>query len=1077
MTSLSEVATWGSGGTPSRANLAYFDGGIPWLKTGELGKPLIERTEETISELGLAHSSAKVFPRGSVVIAMYGATIGKVSVLGIDAATNQACAVGILDKNLTTGQFLYHYLCSQKDTFIEAGKGAAQPNISQTVIKNWSIPLPPLNEQIRIADKLDALLARVDACKERLDRVPLILERFRQAVLNAATSGQLTADWRISRQSTQWQRVSLSKICLSITDGDHQAPPQAERGIPFITIAAINDGRLRIDKATRFVPCVYFENLKASRKPEMGDILFSVTGSIAISALVDTSEPFTFQRHIAILKPDTSRISSRFLLYSLETEDVKRQALSVATGTAQLTIPLSGVRAFIIDIPARDEQDEIVSRIEALFAYADRLKACYQTARTQIERLTPALLNKAFRGELVPQDPNDEPMSVLLERIHTEKARMEIERKTTRIIQRSTKKSPKQTMKEPSDYLKALHSAFTEIGHKTDARQLFDQGGFSPEEVVQFYEALRATPEVRVAFEAGVEERPQQQSSIVDSTDKNPTADGCFRLVELWLEDFKNLTDYTARFDPSHSIDIVLGWNGTGKSNLFEALVIIFRDLHEWVERNRWAEKPIKGYRLRYQINEQIVEVSWLPREMKRPKLKLGILQEGTKEPDKLESITREKLPLPRFVFGYYSGPTNRLADHFLPMKQAHYTRLRKATSDDPNTLTRLLEQRRFFCAEDHHAKYVLLAFFHKEDADISRFLEDRLRIVGFESALFIIRKPAWARKDQTADDFWGATGIMRRVMERLRRFAIAPMVVEQTVSDGYRSRREDHYYFFVPDLQSLHAFAAEYQNARTFFLALESTDFSELIYDLKLQVRIKVTNTEQVAITFHELSEGEQQLLMVLGLMRFTKSHQSLVLLDEPDTHLNPHWSVEYLKLLTRVMSEDSSESEEQQTSQILMSTHDPLVIASLVKEQIHLLKRDWQTGVCKWDQPTVNPRGLGFTGILTSEMFGMRSDLDEETLADLDNKVRLVAKEDSLTPEEFAELEEINKRLEDAGFQKAFSDPYYAAFVRVWGRRHSELMAGVQFISPEKQEEIDRIAREVLEEVIVELQEEAVD
>ena len=239
--------------------------------------------------------------------------------------------------------------------------------------------------------------------------------------------------------------------------------------------------------------------------------------------------------------------------------------------------------------------------------------------------------------------------------------------------------------------------------------------------------------------------------------------------------------------------------------------------------------------------------------------------------------------------------------------------------------------------------------------------------------------------------------------------------------------------------------------------------------------MRVQATQTEEVAITFHELSEGEQQLLMVLGLMRFTKSHQSLVLLDEPDTHLNPHWSVDYLKLLTRIMSESTSESEEQQTSQILMSTHDPLVIASLLKEQIYLLKRDWQTGICKWEQPSVNPRGLGFTGILTSEMFGMRSDLDEKTLADLDTKVRLIASEDSLTPEEVIELEKINKRLEDAGFQKAFSDPYYAAFIRAWSHRYKSNFNGERFINPEEQKNIDRIASDILKEVMAELQAEA--
>jgi predicted ATP-binding protein involved in virulence len=197
-------------------------------------------------------------------------------------------------------------------------------------------------------------------------------------------------------------------------------------------------------------------------------------------------------------------------------------------------------------------------------------------------------------------------------------------------------------------------------------------------------------------------------------------------------------------------------------------------------------------------------------------------------------------------------------------------------------------------------------------------------------------------------------------------------------------------------------------------------------------------------------------------------------VLLDEPDTHLNPHWSVEYLKDLASVMSDDELESTEQQTSQILMATHDPLVIASLVKEQIHLLKRDWETGACKWVAATVNPRGLGFTGILTSEMFGFRSDLDEETLADLDNRVRLIAKEGDLTGAEKQELETIDKRLAEAGFSKAFSDPYYAAFVRAWGRRHSELMAAQQVLTKEQLEEVDRVAGEVLKEAVAEVEKE---
>ena len=300
----------------------------------------------------------------------------------------------------------------------ELNKATAIPGLNREDAYHTEVHLAPLNEQKRIADKLDALFARVDACRDRLDRVSRILDRFRQSVLLVAMSGELTEDWRrTSHKSAEWQNVLLSEVCVSITDGTHQPPPQTKSGIPFITIAAINDGRLQIDKATRFVASSYFEQLQASRKPEFGDILFSVTGSIAIPALVDVNEPFIFQRHIAILKPNSSRIISKFLFYSLSTENVKKQAQAVATGTAQKTIPLSGLRAFVIELPSIDEQQEIVRRLEVLFAYVDRLEARYQNAYTQVESLVPMLLSKAFRGELVPQDPKDELASVLLERI------------------------------------------------------------------------------------------------------------------------------------------------------------------------------------------------------------------------------------------------------------------------------------------------------------------------------------------------------------------------------------------------------------------------------------------------------------------------------------------------------------------------------------------------------------------------------------------------------------------------------------------------------------------------------------
>ncbi len=314
-------------------------------------------------------------------------------------------------------QFVYYELMRITDGIKQAAHGVAMPHITKAGMEDWELNLPPLPEQKRIADKLDSVLARVDACRDRLDRLPALLKRFRQSILAAATSGRLTEDWRGSVALSNWATVSVKEICLSVSDGDHQAPPQATSGIPFITISAFNTGHLELHKASRFVPKEYFGSLSSIRRPARGDVLYSVTGSIGIAALVDVDAEFTFQRHVAILKPDHSRVSSAYLLHLLSSEMIKEQAQLIATGTAQLTIPLNGLRAFVINLPSPNEQTEIVRRVEILFAFADRLEARLATARRQVGQLTSALLAKAFRGELVAQDPADEPAAELLKRL------------------------------------------------------------------------------------------------------------------------------------------------------------------------------------------------------------------------------------------------------------------------------------------------------------------------------------------------------------------------------------------------------------------------------------------------------------------------------------------------------------------------------------------------------------------------------------------------------------------------------------------------------------------------------------
>jgi type I restriction enzyme S subunit len=317
--------------------------------------------------------------------------------------------------------WLHYYLSSPsaRKAIADASSGnqLSMRNISQGALKALIVPIAPPAEQCRISKKLDAVLAKSNACRASLQRIPQILKKFRETVLEAAVSGRLTGQWRETRGAGSWEVLPLAVVCRSITDGDHQAPPQANHGIPFVTISAINDGRLQLEKATRHVPNAYFESLKPERRPEVGDVLFSVTGSIAIPAIVDTPKPFTFQRHIAILKPDTSRVASKFLLYTLGARSLAIQARSVATGTAQLTIPLSALRQLNVSIPDLNEQMQVVRRVDELLSLGDRLERRYETAAGMVEKLTPSVLAKAFRGELVPQDPSDEPAGEMLERM------------------------------------------------------------------------------------------------------------------------------------------------------------------------------------------------------------------------------------------------------------------------------------------------------------------------------------------------------------------------------------------------------------------------------------------------------------------------------------------------------------------------------------------------------------------------------------------------------------------------------------------------------------------------------------
>ena len=1007
--------------------------------------------------------------------------------------------------------------------FVEYSQELARgerPRVAFSGLSKFELLLPPLAEQRRIVEKLTAVLRRLRNGEESAARAQGLVDRYRQAVVESAVSGGMSRTWRekqgvvgsgeISEELARlgeerrrmWEATELRRLesrktrrksdgwrtryPRPVSGGNDPLTPDgwASASIDELSWARGYGTSVKCTQDGAGPPVIRIPNVR-SGKLDMTDVKFATTQDFQDGAFVEPgdlllvrtngsreligrglvlvrnlAEQHAFASYVIRYRLLGSHLLWRWVDLVWKSRMVRKILEGRAKTTAgQYNLSLATLSDVAIPLPPAREQErileEVAGRFDAVEAFDSRVRAQMDRA----DRARRAIMERAFSGQLVAQMADEEP--AIVERGGT-KARQST-KATPRKRATIRRKKVKEAAMDPAEFEKA----WDRTGQSTDARRLFAELGYERDEVVAFYHRLRETGVVLEAFSRARVLAPtvtprREFPDQVDSVQE----EGNFRIVDLWLEDFKNLREFRMQLPLDQPVTAILGWNGTGKSNLFEAIVMVFRDLHDWAARNRWPPNPLNGFRITYCLGEKVFKVSWTPAEMTRPVVSAASTVAGST--GEFKEVSRSELQLPRFIFGYYAGPTNRLAEHFLPMKQAHYERLRESQEDDPATLNQLLEKRRFFCAETHHAKYVLLAFAYREDERVQRFLAERLRIVGFESALFIVRKPRWARSND-ATEFWGARGIMRTVMERLRRHAVAPMAVEQRISDGYRTVTEQHYYFYLPDQSSLQAFAAEYADARTFFLALESTDFSELIYDLKIQVRIQGASAPNgVAITFHELSEGEQQLLTVLGLMRFTQSRQSLVLLDEPDTHLNPHWSATYLADLNDIVGRPSNG---RGSSQILLATHDPLTIRGLGQKQVQLLLRDDETGACRCVPASVGPRGLGVGGILTSEMFGFRSDLDEGTVQDLDERARLLSKEDALDDVERHQLEELDARLVHAGFSGVFSDPYYAAFVRAWRQRLKELRLEVAAIGEQNREEVDSAARRALDEVIADL------
>lgn len=479
---LSEVGEIVTGSTPSTKDINNFGDRYPWVKPTDLDREeIIYKTRAGLSEQG--GKIARLLPPESVLVSCIG-ILGKVGFAGTILATNQQINAVIFNKKAVNSKYGF-YFCKSIKPWMEVNASSTTVAIlNKSRFGEAPFLLPPLNEQKRIVAKLERLLARCEVSKKRLDKIPSILSRLRQSILAAACSGRLTADWRSQNSDIEpasellkrtleehryfWEASELEEMLTSgktpkddkwktryktptplditdlpeIPDGwcwtnlqslalikdpnpSHRYPTYENGVVPLLStreFEGLNDWKP--DDAPLVPEEVYqFQNRICRFSPS--DIVFARKGKLGLARRPPRLEKYTFSHTVFIIKC-LKTISSDSVLWILRRDETVAWLLQeMNSNTGVPTLGKAYLERLPIPLAPLMEQKEIAQRVEKLFKLTDEIEQRYQKARAYVDKLPQAILAKAFRGELVPQDPNDEPASVLLERIRAERAEQE----------------------------------------------------------------------------------------------------------------------------------------------------------------------------------------------------------------------------------------------------------------------------------------------------------------------------------------------------------------------------------------------------------------------------------------------------------------------------------------------------------------------------------------------------------------------------------------------------------------------------------------------------------------------------
>ncbi len=407
----------------------------------------VDRTLKTVSEpqqlLGAEAPSRarKIVDKGDVLVSMTRPNLNAVALIH-EQHSNCIASTGFDVLKPIEVEPRWIFAAVRSAQFVEAMcakvQGALYPAVKGADIRAYEIPVPPLAEQTRIAQKLNELLTQVDTLKARIDAIPALLKRFRQSVLAAAVSGRLTDEWRTAQLGSvtnvllpgRSQNTVPPNWCTLIHDEiadvidphpSHRTPSEDPDGVPYIGIGDVDElGKIDFESARKVSKSVLDEH-RARYSINDGDFIFGKIGTIGSATRIPASGEYTISANVILVKPISGKVDPTYHWLFWRSPLALEISAKGSKATSQAAFGIKKMRKAELNYPPMDEQSEIVRRVEQLFAFADLLEDKITSTKTRIDHLTQSILAKTFRGELVPQDPNDESASVLLERIKAQR--------------------------------------------------------------------------------------------------------------------------------------------------------------------------------------------------------------------------------------------------------------------------------------------------------------------------------------------------------------------------------------------------------------------------------------------------------------------------------------------------------------------------------------------------------------------------------------------------------------------------------------------------------------------------------